>query len=235
MRRNGGRLGGRAAVPALGLAVLLGGCTWFDNASYAVTDGISNTGARFGAPWGGMRATASPDESVTIQRVRGVASAETGTLQAEPGNVWPEEEAPRATLANPDAALRGIPAYRPSDPRPVESGRGGIGPEPLASRGAPGRLRGSSTPPPAPTPLFPEQPQSTAPLPNTRDSLAPPPPRVEGQTVLTPQGPVVTGAGTERTGTFLTPGGGVGVITRDGPNVTTTGPDGRVQTFPAPR
>jgi hypothetical protein len=223
MRRNGGRAGSAVlGVPALGMALLLGGCTWFDNASYGVADALSNTGTRFGAPWGGMR-PATPEESTTIQRVRGLPST-AEVLQTEPGNVWPVEEAPRATLANPDAALRGIPSYQPGQPRDLP---------PTTGRGVPGRLRGSSSPPPPPLdqPDFPSS-SVARPLPPLPER---PPARVEGQVIPTPQGPAVTSGGTDRIQSFTRPGGGGGVIHRDGPNATIIGPDGQVQVVPVPR
>ena len=200
MRRYGVRTA--AMSPGmLALLVALGGC---QSTTGQFADGL------FSAPWGGMR-PATPGDSLTIARVRGAAvTSPAEPLQPEPGNVGPAEEAPRATLANPDAALRGIPSYRPGgEARPLDS----LTPpaaEPGPRRGAAVRPRGSSSPPP-------------------------PPRRADGQVVLTPQGPVVTSGGTDRVQSFTTPGGGSGIITRDGPNATVIGPDGRVQTVPAPR
>ena len=53
--------------------------------------------------------------------------------------------------------------------------------------------------------------------------------RTPSGVVLTPQGPVVTSGGTDRVQSFTVPGGGSGIITRDGPNATVIGPDGRNQ------
>jgi hypothetical protein len=61
----------------------------------------------FGPSWGGMRPDV-PSEALTVQRIRG-DSPPASTLQPQPGNVWPDPEGPRATLANPEEALRGIP------------------------------------------------------------------------------------------------------------------------------
>ena len=55
-----------------------------------------------------------PEADSTIARVRGEPQ-EVSTLQVEEGNVWPAQEGPRATLANPDAAMRNIPVYRPGE------------------------------------------------------------------------------------------------------------------------
>lgn len=214
-----------AAAPGmLALLLALGGC---QSTTGQFADGL------FAAPWGGMRPTApAGGDSLTIARVRGAAPVApvAEPLQPEPGNVWPAEEAPRATLANPDAALRGIPTYRPSETRPLDSLSP---PEPgPISRGLPSRPRGSSSPPPL---ALPDLPQAAAPLPRLQPLPEPPPRRADGRVVLTPQGPVVTSGGTDRVQSFTVPGGGSGIITRDGPNATVIGPDGRVQTVPAPR
>jgi hypothetical protein len=96
------------AAPALAVAaLLLAGC--------GATSGLRVPG--LGANWSG----AGPDfptESATIQRIRNAPVAEPNVLTVEPGNVWPEQEGQRATLADPDAALRGLPAARfPDAPR----------------------------------------------------------------------------------------------------------------------
>lgn len=57
-----------------------------------------------------------PTDSVTIQRIRRAPVADAEVLAVEPGNVWPEQEAARATLADPDAALRGLPRATFPDP-----------------------------------------------------------------------------------------------------------------------
>ena len=103
------------------------------------------TGRRTATPSSGCAARMSPLEP----------------LQVEPGNVWPVEEAPRATLANPDAALRGVPPYRPANPKPRAGCRSatiGRRSRPACRRHAaaedvrpvpPPRRRGASSPPPA--------------------------------------------------------------------------------------
>lgn len=59
-----------------------------------------------------------PTDSMTIQRIRRAPVADADVLTVEPGNVWPEQEGQRATLADPDAALRGLPrATFPDAPR----------------------------------------------------------------------------------------------------------------------
>jgi hypothetical protein len=207
---------------ALSLLVVLGGCAWMDSSEVAAR----NAGGIFGPPWGGSRPEML-DNSQTIARLRGAAPA-AEALQTEPGNVWPAAEAPRATLANPDAALRGVPAYTPMTPPEAES-------VPLGStsRGAPARLRGSSSPPPPPITLpEPERATVAPPLPPLPQQ---PPQRNEGQVVQTPQGPVMTNGGTDRVQTFTAPGGGTGIIQRDNGTVTVIGPNGQIQTLPAPR
>lgn len=229
-----------ARVTTAGLVLALAGCAGFNNATNGVYEGVARTGERLGAPWGGTR-TDVADQSATIARVRG---NDTGrpVLEPEPGNVWPAQEAPRATLANPDAALRGIPDYRPDGrsapvPPPIDAP-----PTPPAaeavppgstSRGAPARARGSSSPPPPPRPgLPPPEPVVLAPP----RQPTPPPIRFEGQTIPTPQGPVTTGAGARGSGTVLGPGGRTGVVVQqDGQTIITEPGTGGVRVVPTPR
>src|SRR4051794_4878925 len=104
------RMSGTAAL--LGAILLVAGCTraekattWADNVTAQGADSLGETGRVLGAFWGGPRPVA-PEESLTIARVMG-APPSLAPLQPEAGNVWPAVEGPRATLANPDAALRG--------------------------------------------------------------------------------------------------------------------------------
>jgi hypothetical protein len=232
MRRNGGW-----TVPigaALAAALSLGGCSSFDGATASMANAISGTGERFGAPWGGMH-PGTPEESATIQRVRGVTPP-LAALSVEPGDVWPVQEAPRATLANPDAALRGIPTYRPGELDRMSSpaGRSSWQPtDPPPVRGAPADLGGSSSPPPPPLgPIERPQPRASAPpLP----PVAGVPPRRDGQVIQTPGGPVVTNGGTDRVQTFVAPGGVTGTAVRDGNTTTLITPGGGVQVVPTPR
>jgi len=89
----------------------LSACTQADG---VVTRGFASVnGLSLMSTFGGITADPIPD-SATVQRVRaGGGSAGLDPLQPEEGNVWPQEEGPRATLANPDEALRGIPGYQP--------------------------------------------------------------------------------------------------------------------------
>jgi hypothetical protein len=234
--------GRRRAAPALVLATLLGGCVSFDSRDWTLAD--SGSGGMFRAAWGGMRSD-RPVDSDTIRRVRGVDVA-LEPLQVEPGSVWPVEEAPRATLANPDAALRGVPAYRPGEPRSPDrlweredrprdlAPRADGMPPPEDVRPAPPpRRRGASSPPPPPL-VQPEVGRVEV-LPVPPGASAPPARRSDGQVVLTPGGPVTTTGGTDRVQGFVGPGGQSGVIHRDG-GVTTVVPSGGMpQTFPTPR
>ncbi len=228
---------GRKGAALLSLAALLGGCGSFSGQDWRVADG--GAGGLFRAAWGGMSADRIED-SDTIRRVRGVEGPREA-LTVEPGNVWPAEEAPRATLANPDAALRGVPSYRPGG-----DGRGSDGRQrdpafaPRADAVPPGeprplelrRRRDGYSPPP---PLAQQDPDRVQVLPVPPGANAPPPRRADGQVVLTPGGPVVTSGGTDRVQSFTTPGGGGGVIHRDGGFTTITPFGGLPQTFPTPR
>jgi hypothetical protein len=231
---------GRKGAVLLALSTLLGGCVSFDRRDWTMAD--AGSGGMFRAAWGGMRSDAVPS-SETVRRIRGMETPR-DTLELEPGNVWPAEEAPRATLANPDAALRGVPPYRPGEARDParlrdEDGRyRDPGPRadavpPADLRPPPRRRRGASPTPPPPL----DQPETSRVevLPVPPGAYAPPPRRADGQVVLTPGGPVVTTGGTPNVQGFTTPGGGGGVIHRDG-GVTTIVPSGGTpQSFPTPR
>jgi hypothetical protein len=89
----------------------LSACTQVDG---VITRGFASVnGLSLMSSFGGITAAPIPN-STTVQRVRaGGGNAGLDPLQPEEGNVWPPEEGPRATLANPDEALRGIPGYQP--------------------------------------------------------------------------------------------------------------------------
>jgi hypothetical protein len=90
------------SLPVLGLALLLGACS---TPELGFVD-------RLWSPFSGSANVVATD-SLTAQRVRG-ANPEVDPLLPEPGNVWPEPEAPRPTLlSGPDEAFRNIPEYRP--------------------------------------------------------------------------------------------------------------------------
>ena len=237
---------GRGAA-LLALATLLGGCgDWVRPALTPEAD--AGFGAAFLLPWSKPRPVVVAD-SYTVRRFGGAEGLPVEEhLQVEPGNVWPAEEAPRATLANPDAALRGVPPYRPGEPRNPERLRGeddgrqrdlapgaDAMPPPAVEEQGPRaqRRRGASSPPPSP--LAQPAPERLEVLPVPPGANAPPPRRADGQVVLTPNGPVVTSGGTDRIQSFTTPGGGGGVIHRDGGFTTVVPSGGPPQTFPTPR
>ena len=132
---------------------------------------------------------------LTVDRVRrGATLADAEPLREEEGNVWPAAEGPRATLANPDEALRGVPAYRPETP-------------PAAPR--PPRMRGSGaaleTPAAAQAslPVAPPQPVGAPILVQER------------RTVTTPAG-TFTILDNPRAGAAIGPGGRPAAVTGDG-------------------
>ncbi|MFZ4406104.1 MAG: hypothetical protein ACOYOH_02130 [Paracraurococcus sp.] len=210
-----------ARVAVLGFGVLLGGCTawnnsttWLNNSGARTTDRIADAGAWMNAPWGSTRPTL-PEGSATVARLSG-APVKTTPLTPEPGDVWPVPEAPRSTLANPDAAMRGIPAYRPSEldrpsgrPESLPGGQSNAAPLP------PGLRSGASSAPPI--------------------ESNPAPRRADGRTIMTPQGAAVTTGGTDRVQSFTAPGGGTGTAIIDGNTTTLIGPGGQVQSVPTRR
>lgn len=108
----------------LGAALGLSGCGPADRAFGWLSD---STVSGFGliAP---AERSAPITGGLMVERVRrgaGVSAEE--ALREEEGNVWPAAEGPRATLANPDEALRGVPAYRPESPAPAPRRARGTG------------------------------------------------------------------------------------------------------------
>jgi len=207
-----------AALKALFLACVavgLSGCARVENPIAGIQAYLSGTHDRFGPSWGGMR-PAMPTESLTVQRVRG-AGAPLNPLRPEAGDVWPGEEAPRATLANPEDALRGVASRGPSindDPR---------------------RPRGSSSafeqaPGAAPSVISPIFEAPTPPPRANRTDGAP----SSGQVFQSQQGPVTTTGGSGRVNTTISPQGS-GLAIRDGATTTLIGPGGNVQQVPTPR
>jgi hypothetical protein len=199
----GVRNGGAGRLAPLALALALPACAALD----------------VSPPWAPSSATA-PEDSLTVQRVVG-AEPEVQPLLPEGGNVWPAAEAPRATLADPEAAMRDVPEYTPRIPPPR--------PEAQPRR----QPRGSSTPPQ--TELPPTR-DFRYPSPLAQPPLSPPPPRADGQVIPLPGGgAAVTTGGTERYQTFTEPGGGSGIAIPDGATTTLIGPDGRVRVVPRQR
>lgn len=222
------------SAAALGLAALLGGCGWANRASYQAVNGITNAGAAIGTPWGRMEAT-PPDESATVARLRG-QPPQLATLQVEPGNVWPAQEGPRATLANPDAAMRNIPVYRPGELDRMSSpaGRSSWQPtDPPAPPPAPPGINSSSSMPPPP--LQENNPPRSPVYAPPPGAYAPPAPRNEGRIVQTPRGPVTSTGGTDRVQGYIAPNGSTGTLHNDGNVTTLIGPNGQVTTVPSPR
>lgn len=212
---------GPRPLPLLLLALLLPGCAGIERGFSRLTDGLTDFSGRYGPQWGGMRA-ASPGDSLTVQRVRagGVAPDPAAALRPEPGDMWPADDAPRATLANPDEALRGIGNQRMGLEDPGNEIRRG--------------RRGSSSPPPDAL-SFPSQraPANVVP-PNVPIPEPPPRPfRADGQVLPTTRGPTTTTTSTGNVSTTLSPQG-PGVAIRDGA-VTTIIEPGRVEQVPTPR
>lgn len=204
----------RGAVPAIGLLLLLGAC------AQPETGFVENLWSPFSA----SRSVVTLD-SVTVQRVRGTA-VETAPLQPEPGNVWPEQEAPRPTLmSGPEEAFRNIPEYRPQLIEPVPPARSPV-PTPNA-RGT----SGSFVPIPAPG----EAPRTTVAQPPTAIA-PPPPPSAVGRATTDPSGrPATITNEAGRVQSATQPGVGTSSIVRDGNVETWIGPDGQARTRVVPR
>ncbi|MFL1461694.1 hypothetical protein ACI6QG_05795 [Roseococcus sp. DSY-14] len=211
-------------VPLLLCAALLGGCAAMERSFSSMTDGLTDISLRNGPQWGGPRV--GVEESLTVQRVRagGAAgpTADMAVLRPEAGDVWPREEAPRATLANPDEALRGFGNQRMglSDP---------------ATEAARPARRGSSSPPP--DALNPIQPQNV--VPPTVPMPAPPPRPLRadevGGVLPTLRGPATVTTRSGNVGTTMEPGGVPGVAIRDGGVTTILRPGLPPEQVPTPR
>ncbi len=183
----------------------------------------------WGPSWNHSSAVRVPADSLTVRRVMG------GDPTAEPlrgeDARWLVRERPRATLGDPDQAMRDVPRYDPV-PRPeMERDLRPAPAEPTPLRGR----RGSSTPPALPSvaampvtpPLRPEAPRFNAGA-----------PRLEGQVVPIPgQSPGVVVGGTERYQVLQQAGSaGTGLMIPQGNGTALViGPDGRTTTVPMPR
>lgn len=191
------------ATISLGAVLALSACAPMDRYVGSAFESVATLGGSLGAPWGNVRPL-SPADGVTVARVRaGGGMGGTEVLTTEPGNVWPAAEGPRATLANPDEALRGIPSYRPgADAYPTQ---------PPASERPRRRPRGSDAAYVPPEPAYP--PPLTAVTPPVASPRAP----LSGSTVYTPGGGarVITGT-SGNTSTTISPSGQSGVLLRDG-------------------
>ena len=208
-------------------AALLPGCAGIERSFSRMTDGLTDISLRNGPQWGGARPVV--EDSLTVQRVRagGTAapSVDLATLRPEAGDVWPREEAPRATLANPDEALRGFGNQRMglSDPateaaRPARRGSSSLPPDPLLM-----------PPPNEPRNVVPP----TVPMPE-------PPPRARrtdevGSVLPTTRGPATVTTRSGNVGTTVSPGGGTGVTVRDGGVTTIFRPGLPPEQIPTPR
>lgn len=206
-----------ASVLLLGLA--LPACSRVERGFASMTDGLTSFSGRYGPGWGGMRPPA-PEESLTVQRVRvGPRAGLDETLRTEPGDLWPAEDTPRATLANPDQALRGIGNLRQG----------------MADPGTESRRRGSSTPPDLLRP--PENNANNVVQPSVPIPEAPPRPfradRPAG-VIDTPSGPLPTTNRTGNISTTISPQGS-GTAIRDGNTTTIFRPDGNIEQVPTPR
>ena len=163
----------------------------------------------------------APGDSITVRRVMGM-EYEAPPLGSEQGR-WALRERPRATLADPESAMQGIPEYRPV-PRPdvdrsLSPMRGssadpaavpGIGPiaTPEPARTEPARARATASRYPAGT-VVPIPGEATATITGGSDRY------------LTYQQPNPAGGGI-----IIPQGNGTGLV---------VGPDGRTISVPMPR
>ena len=197
------------AAALLTATVAVAGCNSVESGIASVQSSLTGTYTRFGPQWGGMR-PAMPTESLTVQRIRGQADP-LEPLRPEPGDVWPVEEGPRATLANPEEALRGVRT----------------GEAPPRTRGSSGFDNAPGAAPPVMSPIF-EAP-TPPPRANRTDGQTPP-----GQVFQTPRGPVMGTGGPGNVQSTVSPQGS-GVAIRDGGTTTLFGPDGQARQVPTPR
>jgi hypothetical protein len=160
-----------------------------------------------------VRPVEAPVDSLTVSRVMG-HDIEVPPLLPQSGSVWPEQEGPRGTIGNPDAATR------PGELAPNQP--------------TPRMRRGSSTPPD----LFPPV---TDTAPDLRPPDAPPAPvyappaRADGRVIPTPQGPAVTTGGGPGYSTYTMPGGASGIAIPQGGTTTLMDGNGTVRQVPTPR
>lgn len=188
----------------LGATTGLSACAPVDRYVGGAFENVTSLGGMIGAPWGTTRPLSVAD-GVTVARVRaggGMGGAE--LLLPEDGNVWPAAEGPRATLANPDEALRGIPSYRPgaTDPAPAQP--------PVTDRPRRQR-RGSGA---AYNPFDSQPPTSQG---SVTPPLGQPRPPLAGSILIAPDGSsrVITG-GQGNVGSTISPSGQTGTLLRDG-------------------
>lgn len=195
----------------LTMTVGLVGCAPAESRMAGWAGGLSGTYDRFGPNWGGMR-PAIPTESLTVQRIRGDAAPQE-PLRPEPGDVWPREEGPRTTLANPEEALRGVRTSE-TEPRRTRGTSGAFENAPGAAPPVISHVFDAPTPPPRA---------------NRTDGSAP-----AGQVFQSRQGPVMGTGGSGNVQSTVSPQGS-GLAIRDGGVTTLIGPGGNVQQVPTPR
>lgn len=205
------KLSALRAMALLTGTVGLAGCTTVESSVASVQDRLASSYTRFGPQWGGMR-PALPTESLTVQRIRGQAEV-MEPLRPEPGDVWPVEEGPRATLANPEEALRGVRTNE-TEPRRARGTSGGFENAPGAAPAVMSPIFDAPTPPPRA---------------NRTDGATPP-----GQVFQSQGGPVIGTGGSGRVQSTVSPQGS-GLAIRDGATTTLIGPGGNVQQVPTPR
>ena len=192
------------AMISLGAACGLSACAPMDRYVGGAFESIATLGGTLGAPWGTTRPL-GVDGGTTVARVRaggGMGGAE--PLLPEAGNVWPAPEAPLPTLANPNEALRGIPAYRPGTTDPALA----LPPVTDRPRRQPRGSGGVYDPLPS---------QAPPPLTSVAPRLREPRPPLSGSTIIAPDGSarVITG-GSGNVGTTVGPAGQTGTLLRDG-------------------
>jgi hypothetical protein len=200
-------------IALLGLILLLPAC--------------QGPGAYVGNPFDGFGGFLGDSFSVTgdphrpiinsenMRRAAGQATA-VEPLLPEPGNIWPGPPRPEPTLSDIEHE-QNLDIQQPPAPPPAR--------------------RGSSTPPP----VQPEAPATMSPTagPGT-SSAAPagiaPAPIPPGSVMQTPQGQAVITNGGGAVQNYITPNGATGTVINNGNGtVTLVGPNGDVQSVPAPR
>ncbi len=206
-------------IAILGLVLLLPACESWDT---GIHDFVASPFVGFGGAVGDAitfhrNPNQPPIDSDNISRARGIP-VDTAPLLPEPGNVWPGPPRPEPTLQDVERLQnQAEPAATPPNPT-----------TPVAPHPQP---RGSSAPP---VPLRPSNGPVSAAPPAPAPSYALPPPLTG--VVQTPQGAAVitnTGNGVQ---TYTLPNGSSGrAISNGNGTVTLIGPDGAVQSVPAPR
>ena len=213
-------------IVLLGFVLLLPGCESWNGFQDYFTSPFVGVGGFINDTVTFRRNVNAPlGDGDNMNRVRGrEVTAE--PLLPEPGNVWPGPPRPQATLSDleREQGTPGAPGAPGASPPQVPAGTPGA-PHP--------QPRGSSTPPyQAPVSNLPPPSRGAAPLPTP--SIAIPPPLTG--IVQTPQGPAVITNGGNGVQTYTLPNGGTGrAINNANGTVTLIGPDGSVQSVPAPR